>query len=72
MLNGLCYGISLQYTHREVETARKARELLSRMGYPSVENAIEMIKGGDNFGVSENDLLWIASDCRCDMGKRHY
>ena len=45
-----------RYTHREVETARKAIELLSRMGYPSVENAIAMIKGGDNFGVSEEDF----------------
>jgi hypothetical protein len=45
-----------RYTQREVETARKARELLSRMGYPSVENTIAKIKGGDNFGVSEDDF----------------
>lgn len=45
-----------KYTYREVESARVARELLARMGYPSVENAISIIKGGDNFGVSEIDF----------------
>ena len=43
-----------KYTKREVESAGAARELLARMGYPSVENAIAMIKGGDNMRVTES------------------
>lgn len=45
-----------KYTHREVESAGKARELLALMGYPSIENAIAMVKGGVNFEVSEIDF----------------
>ena len=45
-----------KYSKREVESAGSARELLARMGYPSVENAIAMIKGGDNMGVTERDF----------------
>lgn len=50
-----------KYTKREVESAGAARELLARMGYPSVENAIAMIKGGDNMKVTESDFR-IAHD----------
>jgi hypothetical protein len=46
----------LKYSKREIESAGNARELLARMGYPSVENAIVMIKGGDNMGVTERDF----------------
>ena len=46
----------LKYSKREIESAANARELLARMGYPSVENAIVMIKGGDNMGVTERDF----------------
>ena len=45
-----------QFTKREVESARKARELLARMGYPSVDNAIAMLRTGNNFDVSEYDF----------------
>jgi hypothetical protein len=47
-----------KYTKREVEYAGAARELLARMGYPSVENAIVMIRGGDrdNMKVAERDF----------------
>ena len=45
-----------KYTKREVESAGVERELLARMGYPSVENAIAMIRGGENMKVSENDF----------------
>jgi hypothetical protein len=50
-----------KYTRREVKSAGKARELLARMGYPSVESAIQMIRGGDNMGVTERDFR-IAHD----------
>jgi hypothetical protein len=50
-----------KYSKREVESAVSARELLARMGYPSVENAIQMIRGGDNMGVTERDFR-IAHD----------
>jgi Reverse transcriptase (RNA-dependent DNA polymerase) len=45
-----------RYTKREVAAAGKARELLARMGYPSVESAISMLKGGSNFDVCEYDF----------------
>ena len=51
----------LKYSKREIESAGNAKELLARMGYPSVENAIVMIKGGDNMGVTERDFR-IAHD----------
>ena len=50
-----------KYSKREVESAGAARELLARMGYPSVENAIVMVKGGDNMKVTERDFR-IAHD----------
>ena len=34
------------YTKREVMSARFARELIARMGYPSVEKAISMLRTG--------------------------
>ena len=44
------------YTKREIASTGRARELLARMGYPPVEMAIAMIRGGNNFDVSENDF----------------
>jgi hypothetical protein len=46
----------LKYSKQEIESAGNARKLLARMGYPSVQNAIVMIKGGDNMGVTERDF----------------
>ena len=45
-----------RFTKREIASAAAARELLARMGYPPVEMAIAMIRGGNNFSVSEGDL----------------
>jgi hypothetical protein len=45
-----------KYSKREVESAGAARELLARMGYPSVDNAIDMIRGSDNIKVTERDF----------------
>lgn len=44
------------YAKREVEGAHRARELLSKMGYPSVQMTISMIRSGDNFNVSAHDF----------------
>ena len=49
-------GDNLQlYTKREVASARNARELLARMGYPAVEEAIAMLRDGNDFNVTEYD-----------------
>ena len=50
-----------KYTKREIDSASRAKELLARMGYPSVENAIAMVKGADNMKVTERDFT-IAHD----------
>ena len=46
----------LKFTKREIASAAAAREMLARMGYPPVEMAIAMIRGGNNFSVSEADF----------------
>ena len=46
----------MRYTKQEIASAARARELLGRMGYPPVEMAIAMVRGGNNFNVSENDF----------------
>ena len=50
-------GQNLQrFTKREVEQARKAREMLARMGFPSVSDAINMVNTGSNFDISGRDF----------------
>ena len=44
------------FTKREVEQARKAREMLARMGFPTVEQAMSIINSGSNFEVSARDF----------------
>ena len=46
----------MRFTKREIAPAAAARELFARMGYPPVEMAIAMIRGGSNFNVSEADF----------------
>ena len=45
-----------KYAKREVEQAGKARELLARMGYPSVDTALGTLRNGSDFSVSEYDF----------------
>lgn len=45
-----------KYTKREVMGAKRARELLARLGYPSVENAIAMLRDGSGFDVTPYDF----------------
>ena len=67
-------GQNLQrFTKREVEQARKARELLARMGFPSVADAMSMVSTGSNFDVSRRDFqtadaIW-GKDAPSLMGK---
>ena len=44
------------FTKREVEQARRAREMLARMGFPTVEQAMSIINSGSNFEVSARDF----------------
>jgi hypothetical protein len=51
------------YTKREIEQARKARELLVRMGFPSVHQAIRAVSSRSNFDVTSRefevaDAIW--------------
>jgi hypothetical protein len=46
----------VHYTKREVLGAKRARELLPRPGYPSVENAIAMLRDGTVFDVTPHDF----------------
>ena len=59
-----------RFTKREIASAAAAMELLARMGYPPVEMAIAMIRGGNNFSVSEADFrnthtIW--GDCLASL-----
>ena len=45
-----------RYTKREVESARNARELLGRMGYPTTESAVRIIRSGNNFETTAHDF----------------
>ena len=44
------------FTKREIEGARRARELLARMGFPTVEQAMAIVNSGSNFDVSSRDF----------------
>ena len=45
-----------RFTKREVQQAKQAMELLARMGFPSVADAISMLGSGTNFDVSARDF----------------
>ena len=44
------------YSKKEVAKAREARELLAKMGFPSVANAIKMVESGSGFSVTAEDF----------------
>lgn len=44
------------FTKREIERARVAREMLARMGFPTVEQAISIINSGSNFEITTRDF----------------
>jgi hypothetical protein len=45
-----------KYTKREAMGAMASRELLAKLGYPSVENAIAMLRDGTGFTVTPYDF----------------
>jgi hypothetical protein len=44
------------FTKREIERARSARELMARMGFPSVGMAMSIVNSGSNFDISSRDF----------------
>ena len=44
------------FTKREIEQGRRARELLARMGFPTVEEAMSIVNSGSNFDVTARDF----------------
>ena len=59
------------FTKREIEQSRRARELLARMGFPTVEQAMSIVNSGSNFDITARDFQ-IADDMgqRCSFYKR--
>jgi hypothetical protein len=45
-----------RYTKREIGGTTRAREMLSRMGYPSSQQAIAMAESGVNFYITAHDF----------------
>ena len=44
------------FTKREIGQAHKAREMLGRMGFPSVKDAIDMVSSGANYEITGKDF----------------
>lgn len=44
------------FTKREIERARQARELMARMGFPTVEQAMSIVNSGSNFDITTRDF----------------
>jgi hypothetical protein len=45
-----------RYTKREVGGATRARDMLCKMGYPSVQQVIAMVESGMNFDITAHDF----------------
>ena len=57
-----------QYTKREIEGARKASNLLAKMGFPPVSQGIEIATRGVNFTVTGADFQIILTLLVCMEG----
>ena len=44
------------YSKRDVSSAAKAREMLSKIGFPPVSEAIGIIENGKNFDITAHDF----------------
>ena len=47
---------SRAFSKREIEQARRAREMLARMGFPTVEQAMSIVNTGSNFEITARDF----------------
>ena len=56
------------YTKREIAGASKAREMLIKMGYPAVKDAISTIQSGSNFDITSQDFQIADSIWGPDIG----
>ena len=45
-----------KFTKREIASARNARQLLGKMGYPTTEQALSIIRSGNNFEATAHDF----------------
>jgi hypothetical protein len=45
-----------RYSKREIGGATRAREMLSRMGYPSLQQAIAIVESGVNLDITGHDF----------------
>jgi hypothetical protein len=46
----------MKFSKREVQQARAARDMLARMAFPSISDAMEIVNSGSNFSVSARDF----------------
>ena len=44
------------FTKREIERARQARELMARIGFPTVDQAMSIVNSGSNFDITTRDF----------------
>ena len=58
---------SRAFTRREIDRARSARELMARMGFPSVAMAMSRVNTGSNFDISARDYRVAESIWGRDM-----
>jgi hypothetical protein len=56
-----------RYSKREIGGATRAREMLSRMGYSSVQQARAMVESGVNFDITGHDFRIAEAICGADI-----
>ena len=55
------------FTKREIEQARRARELLARMDFPTVEQAMSIVNSESNFEITARDFQIADAICDKDL-----
>ena len=45
------------YSKKDIAKAREARDMLAKMGFPSVESAMHMVKNGNGFTITKEDFI---------------
>ena len=44
------------FSKKDITRAKEARDMIAKMGFPSVDNAIRMVKSGSGFTVTQDDF----------------